>query len=616
VTAAAQDGSGKTGIASVTVTAASVPVASVIVAPSTAVIHSGDTIGLTATVAPTNATDQALVWSSLDETIATVDQTGVVTGVGDGTVRIAATAQDGSGMVGSAVIVVTPVPVVPVDSVTVAPDAAALTVGSTTTLTATVEPTDATNLAVTWSSSDATVASVDQAGVVTAVGPGNATVTATAQDGSGKSGTSTVSVTAPVVPVTSVTVAPSAASLAVGATTALTATVAPTDATNQAVTWSSSDETVATVDQTGVVTAVGPGNATVTATAQDGSGKTGAATVTVTAATVLVTSVTVAPSAVSLAVGGTTALAATVAPTTATKSELAWSSSDATVATVDQTGVVTAIGPGSATVTATAQDGSGKTGTATITVTAPVVPVASPANSTVVVGSTLAPTTGGTARLADGTDAYTITITVRDATGQLMSGQAGIITLNVPGPVRATAVVDNHDGTYTFTVASATAGNYQFMVDLGGVQVGPPVLVNFLSAASLQSTVMVGQSLTAAAFGFQPGEKVTQTAHSTTLDLGVPTADAGGAVTAQFTVPAGFAVGTHTVEFAGAVSGTVAATFQVIAAPSIQTTPNAPQVPTGGTVSGGPVSPLALLSLVAILGTTGLIRRCAARQRS
>jgi len=94
---------------------------------------------------------------------------------------------------------------VPVDSVTVTPSTAALTVGDTTTLTATIAPSNATNKALTWRSSNTAAVTVDQTGVVTAVGPGLATITATAQDGSGKSGNTNVTVTAPVVLVTSVT---------------------------------------------------------------------------------------------------------------------------------------------------------------------------------------------------------------------------------------------------------------------------------------------------------------------------------------------------------------------------------------------------------------------------
>ncbi|MCL2653633.1 MAG: S8 family serine peptidase, partial [Propionibacteriaceae bacterium] len=272
-----------------------------------------------------------------------------------------------------------------------------------------------------------------------------------------------------VVPVTSVTVTPATVSLTTGDTTTLNLAVAPSDATNPDVTWSSSDTNVATVTQAGVVTAVAPGTTTITATAQDGSGKTGTSTVTVTAPVVPVTSVTVTPATVSLTTGDTTTLNLAVAPSDATNPDVTWSSSDMTVATVTQAGVVTAVAPGTTTITATAQDGSGKTGTSTVTVTAPVVPVASAANSTVAVTSTISPT-GGTAHLANGTDAYTFTITVRDTAGQLMTGQAGILHIDAPSALTVSAITDNNDGTYTFTATSITPGNYQITATLNGTQ--------------------------------------------------------------------------------------------------------------------------------------------------
>jgi len=266
------------------------------------------------------------------------------------------------------------------------------------------------------------------------------------------------------------------------------------------------------------------------------------------------------------------------------------------------------VAPGSATITATAQDGSGKTGTATVTVTAPIAPVASAANSTITVTSTVT-RTGGAAHLANGTDAYTFTITVRDTAGQIMTGQAGILKVNAPAALKVSAITDNNDGTYTFTATSATAGNYQIAATLSGTQIGAPVAVNYLAATSLQAKVTTGQAVTANATGFQPGEKVTVTAHSTPLTVGVFTATATGTVTAGFKVPADFNVGAHYVEFVGASSGSVMAPFEVIAGTQPSQAPAGPQVTTGGTLAGWPISPylaLTLLSLAAIIGAIGI----------
>ncbi|HEY8890086.1 MAG TPA: Ig-like domain-containing protein [Clostridium sp.] len=160
----------------------------------------------------------------------------------------------------------------------------ALKVGATDTLVATVNPAAATNKAVTYKSSDATVASVDATGKVTALKAGIATITVTTVDGS-KIAICAVTVTTPVVvvPVTGVTLNKTTGDLTVAGTESLVATVNPTTATNKAVTYASSDVTVATVDATGKVTAVKAGTATITVTTTDAS-KTATYVVTVKAA--------------------------------------------------------------------------------------------------------------------------------------------------------------------------------------------------------------------------------------------------------------------------------------------------------------------------------------------
>ena len=168
---------------------------------------------------------------------------------------------------------------VPVTGVTLSQTELSLTEGNTAQLTATVKPDDATNKNVTWSSDDTSVATVDATGQVTAVSAGTATITVTTVDG-GYKDTCQVTETAALVPVSGVTLNKDSLALGVGDTETLTATVAPANATNQNVTWASSDPSVATVDAAGKVTAVAPGTATITATTVDG-GKTAACTVTV-----------------------------------------------------------------------------------------------------------------------------------------------------------------------------------------------------------------------------------------------------------------------------------------------------------------------------------------------
>ena len=171
------------------------------------------------------------------------------------------------------------VTVVPVSSISLDKTTASITVGATETITATVSPDNATDKTVTWSSSDEAVVTVEN-GVVTAVAAGTATITAKAGD---KSATCTVTVEAAEIAVTKVELNKTSLELEIGASETLTASVTPEDATNKVVSWTSSDASIASVSDSGLVTAVAAGTATITATVGDKSAE---CTVTVNAAKV------------------------------------------------------------------------------------------------------------------------------------------------------------------------------------------------------------------------------------------------------------------------------------------------------------------------------------------
>ncbi|MBU3146898.1 Ig domain-containing protein, partial [Clostridium sp. CF012] len=164
-----------------------------------------------------------------------------------------------------------------------------------------------------------------------------------------------------------------ATTLIVGNTTTLNASILPVDAANKNVNWISSDETIATVDATGKVTAIKAGTATVTATTQDGSNLSAGCIVTVTNPGIIATELTLDKTNLALTVGNSGQLVATIKPSNATTGSAIWTSSNPTIATVDATGKVTAIKVGTATVIATTQDGSNLSASCIVTVTDKVV---------------------------------------------------------------------------------------------------------------------------------------------------------------------------------------------------------------------------------------------------
>ena len=222
---------------------------------STITIEEGGTLTLTATVTPDYATDKRVAWSSSDADVAVVVK-GVVVGLSIGTATI--TAQSGDQVATCEVTVVKKT--IPVRSIILEQSSASLIEGDTLTLSVIVNPDNADDKTVTWETSDATVAIVDN-GVVIAVAPGTATITATA---GGKQATCNITVTKRYIPVVEIVLNHTEAEIAVGESLTLTAAVVPENATDNIASWTTSDKAVATVRR-GSVKGVAPGTATITA---------------------------------------------------------------------------------------------------------------------------------------------------------------------------------------------------------------------------------------------------------------------------------------------------------------------------------------------------------------
>ena len=353
---------GKTVTCNVTINPKPVPVEDVSVEVETVEIAEGETAAIVVKITPDDATVKDVTFSSSDETVATVDENGNITAVGPGTATITITTADG-GKTATCEVTVNP-KVVPVEGIAFTKEQVSVVEGEKVLLYVSFTPKNASDKRVTWSSSDTGVATVDTKGNVTGVKPGTATITVTTTDG-GKTATCEVTVTKKPTPVSGVTINRTSLTLTIGGGAILVATVSPEDAANKKVVWSSSDESVATVDKNGEVTAVKKGTAKITATSEDG-GKTATCDVTVTDKPVSATGVTLNKTTLKLNVGKTEQLAATVKPSDATNHEVTWSSDKTSVATVDKAGKVTGVAPGTATITAKTHNG--KTATCTVTV--------------------------------------------------------------------------------------------------------------------------------------------------------------------------------------------------------------------------------------------------------
>lgn len=427
---------GRSGSATVNVAAR--PASAVILSPGQVTIFAGQTVQLGALVTDDRGQvliGQPVLFASGNTQVATVSASGLVTGISTGTATITATSEGASG---TAVVTIAPDPVAVVD---VSPSSTSIVVGSSVQLIATprnVSGQPLTGRTIFWSSGSPSLATVSSSGVVTGLAPGNAVIVATVD---GKQGSALVQVR--LVPVASVTVTPTTATILVNQTVALTAT--PVDASGnplsgRIVGWSSSDNAIATVSATGVVTALAAGSVTITASSEGQSG-----TATVTVGQVPVATVAVTPSQSTVTVGQTVTLVANpldAAGQPLTGRAVTWTSSSPGIASVSATGVVTAVSVGSAVITATVE---GVDGLATVVVNpAPVASVTvSPSSRTLTVGQTA-----------------TLSATALDAAGNVIAGapitwsstNTAVATVSSGGVVSAVAA-----GSATILATSGTA---------------------------------------------------------------------------------------------------------------------------------------------------------------
>lgn len=412
-----------------------VPVTGVTLTPQTASVYTTKTLKLSATVSPANATNKQLVWTSDKPTVASVSSAGVVTGVGSGSAIITVKTVDG-GYHASCVISV--FKKVEVTGISISATSRSLYVGNTFQLKANVEPTTATFPQITWKSDNPAVATVDQFGLVRAVGVGTTYISAASDDNPFivKKCKITSGIQA-----TGVTLNATSVELYETATKMLVPTITPANATNKKVIWSSSDPSVASVNVDGVVTAVSQGTAVITCTTQDSS-RTAKCTVKV-LKTIKSKSVSLDSKSLTLNDGTSATLTASIKPDNVSITSLNWRSTNKKVATVNENGVIKAVGPGTCKIVATTKD-TGKKAVCKVTV------VETPVKRVKLSRSTLTLAMNKT---------YTLKATTVPsyATNQKMTWTTSnkkIVRVSKTGKIRAVA-----PGTATVTVISQDGGH-------------------------------------------------------------------------------------------------------------------------------------------------------------
>ena len=331
------DGYGVAHTESCTVTVNPILAESIALDRTELVLTIGATDKLTATVLPEDVTDKTVTWTSSDDTIVKVDEEGNIQALALGEAIITAACGEQS-----ATCKVTVNPIL-AESIALDRTELVLTIGATDKLTATVLPEDVTDKIVTWTSSDDTIVTVDEDGNIQALALGEAIITAACGEQS-----ATCKVTVNPILAESIALDRTELVLTIGATDKLTATVLPEDVTDKTVTWTSSDDTIVKVDEEGNIQALALGEAIITAACGEQS-----ATCKVTVNPILAESIALDRTELVLTIGATDKLTATVLPEDVTDKTVTWTSSDESIATVDEDGNVTAIAEGEAVITAT-----------------------------------------------------------------------------------------------------------------------------------------------------------------------------------------------------------------------------------------------------------------------
>ncbi len=459
-----------------------------------------------------------------------------------------------------------------VTAVAVTPATATLVVGDQSQFTATVSAANGASTAVTWATSNASIANVSATGQVQAVAVGSATITATSNFDATKSGTASVTVN-PRPAVISVSIAPGTPTLVLGQSLPLTATVAVVGGASTAVTWATANASIVSVSNSGIVTGVAIGSANVTATSVADPTKAATVTVVVSPPPPAVVSVLVTPANPTVVVGDVLQLNANVTVVSGAPTTVTWSTSNTAVATVSATGQISGVAPGAATITAISTFDTTKRGGVSLTVNPrpAVLSVTIPGAPTALIVGTTAQLTASVAVVGGAATAVTWS-----------SSASNIATVSASGLVSAVAV-----GNATITATSVADPTKQGSATIR-IDATPIVISVTVQPATLSLTVgSTGQLTATVAVGNNASQQVAWSSSAVALatvdQSGKVAAVAAGTVNIRATAQA------DATKFAESAVTVTAAMFpsvaQVVAGADNQFNPNSVDLALGGTVT-------------------------------
>ena len=440
------------------------PVETIIVTPNQLNLNIGESKELEVKIQPDNANNPSVKWVSSNEYVVKVSENGSIVAMSKGTAIVTATSLDNPSLYDKCAITV----IQPVEAISLSENTLSLRTGESKILSATILPLTADNKNVTWKSSDATIATVDNNGKIKAIKGGEATIIVSSVENPEINDECAITV---IQPITSIAMSKSALELTEDDSEQLTVLITPDDATNKSVNWTSSDVSVAMVSPDGTVYAIKPGQATIMATTVDG-GFVALCKVTVKAKVIVAESLTLSPTIANLTVGETFQLRAVVSPENTTNKDVRWTSTNTDVAVVSESGLVSAIKEGDVQIIASTTDGSNLSAICEISVNSRFVSITqiaiSPSSAKLAVGETFnleaQITPGDATNKTINWSSTNPSVVIVDSNGQLTAKGIGT----------ATIIASSQDGTNLSAICNVEV--FEPMVLISSITIDPTAI--------------------------------------------------------------------------------------------------------------------------------------------